>query len=168
MTVIDVARDRANRTLTLTAEYPATPEHVWQLWADPRLLERWWGPPTHPATVVEHDLRPGGKVTYFMTSPEGERYHGYWTVETVDSPRALEFEDGFADADGKPSDTMPTSRSLVRIEPADAGTTRMVITAVFPSEEAMDQLIEMGMEEGIRLAVGQTDELLREGVPARP
>jgi uncharacterized protein YndB with AHSA1/START domain len=168
MTVIDVARDRANRTLTLTAEYPAPPEQVWQLWADPRLLERWWGPPSHPATVVEHDLRPGGKVTYFMTSPEGERYHGYWTVETVDSPQGLEFEDGFADAEGTPSGTMPTSRSRVRIEAKDPVTTRMVITAIFPSEEAMDQLIDMGMEEGITLALGQTDELLRERVAARP
>ena len=42
----------------------------------------------------------------------------------------------------------------------------MTITAVFPSDEAMDQLIQMGMEEGIRLAVGQTDELLRERVRA--
>jgi uncharacterized protein YndB with AHSA1/START domain len=167
MTVTDVARDRANRTLTLTAEYPAAPEQVWQLWADPRLLERWWGPPSHPATVVDHDLRPGGKVTYFMTSPEGERYHGYWLVESAQSPSTLEFEDGFADADGNPSDTMPTSRSRVRIEAADAGTTRMVITSIFPSDEAMDQLIQMGMEEGIRLAVGQTDELLRERVTAR-
>jgi uncharacterized protein YndB with AHSA1/START domain len=166
MTVVDVARDRANRTLTLTAEYPATPEHVWQLWADPRLLERWWGPPTHPATVVDHDLRPGGRVTYFMTSPEGERYHGYWMVASVEPPRALAFEDGFADADGTPSDTMPTSQSRVAIEAADAGTTRMTITSVFPSDEAMGQLLEMGMEEGIRLALGQTDELLRERVGA--
>jgi uncharacterized protein YndB with AHSA1/START domain len=166
MTVTDVVRDRANRTLTLTAEYPAAPEQVWQLWADPRLLERWWGPPSYPATVVEHDLRPGGRVAYFMTSPEGERYHGYWVVEAVDSARALEFEDGFADADGTPSDTMPTSRSLVRIEAVDARTTRMTITAVFPSEEAMDQLIQMGMDEGLRLAVGQTDEILRERVDA--
>ena len=45
---------------------------VWALWADPRKLERWWGPPTFPATVLEHDLRPGGKVSYYMTSPEGE------------------------------------------------------------------------------------------------
>ncbi len=166
MTVTDVTRDRANRTLTLTAEYPAAPEHVWQLWADPRLLERWWGPPTYPATVVEHDLRPGGKVTYFMTSPEGERFHGYWTVQTVEAPRALEFEDGFADAEGTPSDTMPTSQSRVSIQAADAGSTRMVITSIFPSDEAMDQLIQMGMEEGLRLAVGQTDELLRERVDA--
>jgi uncharacterized protein YndB with AHSA1/START domain len=166
MTVTDVARDRANRTLTLTAEYAAPPEQVWQLWADPRLLERWWGPPSYPATVVEHDLRPGGKVTYFMTSPEGERHHGYWIVEAVDSERALEFEDGFADAEGTPSDTMPTSRSRVRIEAVGTGTTRMTITAIFPSDEAMDQLIQMGMDEGIRLAVGQTDELLRERVDA--
>ena len=164
MTVTDVTRDRANRTLTLTAEYPAAPQQVWQLWADPRLLERWWGPPTYPATVVQHDLRPGGKVTYFMTSPEGERFHGYWTVQTVEAPRALEFEDGFADAEGTPSDTMPTSQSRVSIQAADAGSTRMVITAIFPGDEAMDQLIQMGMEEGLRLAVGQTDELLRERV----
>jgi len=101
-----------------------------------------------------------------MASAEGEGSHGYWTVEAVDSARALEFEDGFADAEGVPSDTMPTSRSLVSIDAVDAGTTRMTITAIFPSEEAMDQLIQMGMDEGIRLAVGQTDELLRERVGA--
>jgi hypothetical protein len=28
----------------------------------------------------------------------------------------------------------------------------------------MDQLIQMGMEEGLRLAVGQTDDLLRQRV----
>ena len=166
MTVTDVVRDRANRTLTFVAEYPAAPAQVWQLWADPRLLERWWGPPMAPATFERHELEPGGTVTCFMTSPEGERYHGYWTVEAVDSARALEFEDGFADAEGTPSDTMPTSRSRVRIEAVGTGTTRMTITAIFPSDEAMDQLIQMGMDEGIRLAVGQTDELLRERVDA--
>ena len=61
MTVTDVVRDRANRTLTLSPSTPPPPAQVWQLWADPRLLERWWGPPSHPATVVEHDLRPGGR-----------------------------------------------------------------------------------------------------------
>ena len=162
MTVTDVSKDRTARTLTLTAEYPAPPEHVWRLWADPRLLERWWGPPTYPATVVEHDLRPGGRVTYFMTSPEGEKYHGYWDVQEVDAPRGLAFEDGFADGDGTPNDAMPTNRSAVTISAADGGTTRMVVTSVFPSDEAMEQLIQMGMEEGLRLAVGQTDELLQE------
>ena len=164
MTVTDVTKDRTALTLTLTAEYPAQPEHVWQLWADPRLLERWWGPPTYPATVVEHDLRAGGRVTYYMTSPEGEKYHGYWTIEEVDAPRGLAFEDGFADAEGKPNDAMPTTQSTVAIAAVDGGSTRMTITAHFPSAEAMDQLVQMGMEEGLKLAVGQTDDLLLERV----
>jgi hypothetical protein len=71
MTVTDVRKDPAALTMTVASEWDAPIARVWQLWADPRKLERWWGPPTYPATVVEHDLRPGGKVSYFMTSPRG-------------------------------------------------------------------------------------------------
>lgn len=77
MTVKSVLRDERALTMTVSAEFDATVERVWQLWADPRKLERWWGPPTHPATVVEHSLVAGGRVTYFMTGPAGERFHGW-------------------------------------------------------------------------------------------
>src|SRR5436853_623354 len=82
----------------------AAVERAWQLWADPRQLERWWGPPTYPATVVDHDLSPGGRVTYFMTGPEGDKAGGWWEVAAVDPPRRLEFTDGFADGNGEPND----------------------------------------------------------------
>ena len=58
MTVTAVRKDPAARRMTLEAEFAASAARVWQLWADPRQLERWWGPPTHPATVTAHDLRP--------------------------------------------------------------------------------------------------------------
>ena len=77
MTVTSVDRDVQRRTLTIAARYSAPVERVWQVWADPRQLERWWGPPTYPATVLDHDLTPGGTVTYYMTSPEGEKFAGY-------------------------------------------------------------------------------------------
>ena len=64
------------RSAWTPAEFDAPIERVWQLWADPRQLERWWGPPSHPATVERHDLTPGGDVTYFMTGPEGEKHRG--------------------------------------------------------------------------------------------
>ena len=102
MTVTDIHKDPTALTMTVASEWDAPIARVWQLWADPRKLERWWGPPTFPATVVEHDLRPGGKVSYFMTSPEGEQYHGWWKVVAVDEPHRLELEDGFADTDGQP------------------------------------------------------------------
>lgn len=159
MTVIDVHKDLTARTMTITAEFDASVDQVWRMWADPRLLERWWGPPTYPATVVEHDLTPGSRVTYFMTSPEGDRYHGYWVITSVDAPKALSFDDGFADADGIPNPEMPTTNAQVRIE-EHGSRTRMTIHSTFPTTEAMEQLLTMGMEEGIVSAIGQIDDLL--------
>ena len=34
-------------TITVTATFDHPVEKVWDLYADPRKLERWWGPPTH-------------------------------------------------------------------------------------------------------------------------
>ena len=160
MTVTDVRKDPANRTFVITSTFDAPIERVWQVWADPRQLERWWGPPTYPATVTSHDLRPGGRVTYFMTGPDGDRHRGWWRVRAVDPPRELEFEDGFADADGNPSEDGPVTRAVVTLE-EDGGKTTMTLTSSFPSTEVMEQMLAMGMEEGIIGALGQVDDLLR-------
>ena len=160
MSVTSVVKDREAKTMTLTAEFEAPVERVWQLWADPRQLERWWGPPTYPATFEEHDLTPGGSVTYFMTGPDGDRPRGWWKVIAVDAPRSLEFEDGFADEAGNPSADMPVMTMRVSIDAQSGGRTRMTIETSFPSPEAMDQLTAMGMEEGMTAAVSQIDALL--------
>ena len=61
MPVTDVQQDLDNLTLTITADFAAPVERIWQVYADPRQLEKVWGPPTYPATVVDHDLTPGGR-----------------------------------------------------------------------------------------------------------
>jgi uncharacterized protein YndB with AHSA1/START domain len=160
MTVTNVHKNPEALTMTVTAEFDAPVERVWQLWENPRSLERWWGPPTYPATFVDHDLTPGGRVTYYMTGPEGDQPRGWWKVISVDAPHALEFEDGFADDAGNPNLDMPVTIARVTLEATDAGGTRMVIASVFPSLEQMEQLVAMGMEEGFTLALGQMDALL--------
>jgi uncharacterized protein YndB with AHSA1/START domain len=167
VTAVDVSKDPTALTMTVASEWDAPISRVWQLWADPRKLERWWGPPTYPATVVEHELFPGGKVSYFMTSPEGEQHHGWWKVVAVDEPHRLELVDGFADGDGKPDDAMPTTRFTVAFTELPSGATRMVIESRFASRAAMEQMTEMGMEEGISAAIGQIDAILAEDVAAR-
>src|SRR4029079_6670957 len=80
MPVTDVQQDLDNLTLTVTADFAAPVARIWQVYADPRQLEKVWGPPTYPATVVEHDLTPGGRVTYYMTGPTGDKQAGYWSI----------------------------------------------------------------------------------------
>jgi uncharacterized protein YndB with AHSA1/START domain len=162
MTVTAVRNDPQARTMTIEAEFDATPERVWQLWADPRQLERWWGPPTYPATVDSHDLRPGGRVEYHMTGPEGDQPRGYWDVVEVNPPRSLAFRDEFAHDDGTPNDDLPRNDGRVTIEEIGDGRTRMSIESIFPSTEAMEQILAMGMEDGITQAVGQIDAILAE------
>ncbi len=160
MTVTDVRKDQTALTMTVTSEWDAPIASVWRLWADPRKLERWWGPPTYPATVVEHDLRPGGKVSYFMTSPAGEQHHGWWKVLSVDEPHRLDLQDGFADSDGNPNDAMPTTQFTVTFAELSSGATRMLIESRFSSPEAMAEMIDMGMEAGLAAAMGQIDAVL--------
>jgi uncharacterized protein YndB with AHSA1/START domain len=160
VTVTSVHKDPAALAMTITAEFDAPIERVWQMWENPRQLERWWGPPTYPATVVEHDLTPGGTVTYYMTGPEGDQHGGWWRVLEIEAPHRLEFEDGFADDAGRPNPDMPTMTTRVNLSEQPDGRTRMAIETKFPSLAAMEQMVEMGMEEGLTAALGQIDDLL--------
>jgi uncharacterized protein YndB with AHSA1/START domain len=162
MSIVDITKDLANATLVVRSVFAATPERIWRLWADPRQLERWWGPEPYPATVVDHDLRAGGHVRYYMTGPEGDRHEGYWRVVAVDAPHRLAFEDGFADDGGEPNDDLPVSRSEVTIAAVDDTHTSMTITSVYDTTAALEQVLAMGMEQGITTAVGQIDALLAE------
>nr|WP_221373799.1 SRPBCC domain-containing protein [Actinoplanes polyasparticus] len=159
MTVLDVRRDEQALTFTLVAEFDAPPARVWQVWEDPRQLERWWGPPTWPATFDRHEFRPGGRSAYYMTGPDGTKAHGYFEFTLVEAPQRLEFNDGFADAAGEPVTTMEPTHGTVTFE-ARGDRTRMTVLSQFTSLDQLQEMAKMGMEEGLRLAVGQIDEVL--------
>jgi uncharacterized protein YndB with AHSA1/START domain len=150
--VTSVVRDAQARTLTITARLDASIERVWQLWSDPRQLERWWGPPSFPATVTEHELVPGGSVAYAMTGPDGERHHGRWRVLAVDPPHTLTFEDTAPE--------LPTGTVRAALSALPEGGTEMVITAGWDSAEAMRRIFDTGTDTGMTEAVGQIDALL--------
>jgi uncharacterized protein YndB with AHSA1/START domain len=158
VTAID--KDAAALTMTVTAGFDAPVERVWQIWADPRQLERWWGPPTYPATVLEHDLRSGGVVRYLMTAPEGDEHHGWWRVTAVEAPRRLELEDGFGDSPDHASPEMAIVGMRVTLAARPDGGTQMTVETRFSSARGMQQLVEMGMEEGLAAAMSQIDPLL--------
>ena len=89
MTVTSSQKDLQALTLTFVAEFDAPVERVWQVWADPRQLERWWGPPTYPATFEQHDFVEGGHASYDMTTPDGEKPRGWWRFTAIEPPRRL-------------------------------------------------------------------------------
>lgn len=160
MTVISSNTDAEQLTLDLVAEFEASPEQVWDVWENPRKLERWWGPPGYPATFTRHEFEVGGESRYYMTGPEGEKHHGWWRIDLLDGPRHLEFANGFAGDDGEPVPGLAPAGGIVELEPTDRGGTRMLVRTRFVDVEQMERMLGMGMQEGMGMALGQIDALL--------
>jgi uncharacterized protein YndB with AHSA1/START domain len=165
MPVVDIQKDTKALTMTVVAQFAAPVARVWAAYVDARQLERFWGPPEWPATFTRHDFKVGGRSEYYMTGPKGEKSSGYWEFLTIDAPKAFEAKDGFLGADGKADAKMPSMTMRFTFEPHEGGT-RMTTVTHFPSVEALEQLLNMGMEEGLKAAMGQIDAVLAE--EARP
>jgi uncharacterized protein YndB with AHSA1/START domain len=161
MTVLNVTKNAEAKTMVITAEFKASIASVWRLWADPRLLERWWGPPEFMTTFNYHDLQPGGTITYLMSGPDGDTFDGTWNVIEVDTPIRLVVEDAIVEDDGTPTDGNSMTRVEIDIESA-GDTTRMILTTHFDSLEGMEQAIAMGAAEGMKVCMSQMDALLAE------
>ncbi|WP_101652609.1 SRPBCC family protein [Brevibacterium ihuae] len=160
MPIIRTESDLEQLTTTVVGEFAAPLEALWEMWADPRRLERWWGPPGFPATVDEHELKPGGIVKYHMTGPDGTEHPGWWQVLAVDPPTRLEFRDGFADDAGEVSESGPVTVTNVDLEPCGSGCTRMTMIGRYASAESLQEVLDMGALEGMRQAADQIDALL--------
>lgn len=159
MPITSVTQDPEALTLTVVADFAVPVRRLWDAYADPRQIERFWGPPGWPATFTRHDVAVGGRSNYAMTGPDGERSGGYWEFLAVEEGKSFEVLDGFADDEGNPNTELPTMRMEFTFEPTDAGS-RMTTTTHFASLDELEKLVAMGMVEGMRAAMAQIDDVL--------
>ncbi len=159
MPITEITSNPHDLTLTVVADYPVPVERLWDAYADPRQLERFWGPEEWPATFTRHDMAVGGRSHYFMTGPDGTTSHGWFRFLAVEPGRRIEVEDGFGDAAGTPNPDMPTMRMVFTFEPTASGSKFTSVTT-FPNIAAMEQLVQMGMMEGLKSAMGQLDRVV--------
>jgi uncharacterized protein YndB with AHSA1/START domain len=159
MPITSVASDASALTLTVIADYPVPVARLWDAYADPRQLERFWGPEQWPATFTRHDMAVGGYSHYYMTGPDGMRAGGWFHFLAVEHGRQFEVEDGFADETGAPNASMPTMRMVFSFTSTTTGS-RMTSVTTFPSVESMEELVKMGMMEGLQSAMGQIDAVV--------
>lgn len=161
MPITSVTKSPEDLTMTTVAEFKVPVERLWDAYADPRQLEKFWGPVEWPATFTRHDMFPGGRSEYAMQGPDGEVSAGYWDFVSVDRPKSFEVIDGFANEDGSSNTEMPSMRMTFSFEETPEGS-RVTNTTYFASVEQLEQLIEMGMEEGLRSAMSQMDAVIED------
>jgi len=94
-----------------------------------------------------------------LTGPDRTISRGWFRVLAVEPLRRLEMEDGFADETSAPNPDMPSMRLVFSFAPTDTGS-RFVGVTYFGSLDAMERLVQMGMMEGMKSAMGQIDAVL--------
>jgi len=161
MPVTSVVTDPESLTLTVVADFPVPVRRLWDAYADPRRIERFWGPPTWPARFTRHDMHPGGRSHYAMQGPEGGLERGVWEFLSVDAPREFTVIDSFALEDHSPNPEFPSVRISFAFEETPSGS-RLTTTSHFGSLDQLEQLVAMGMDEGMRAAMSQIDAVVAE------
>jgi uncharacterized protein YndB with AHSA1/START domain len=152
MPVTSVTKDPESLTMTVVAEFDVPVRRLWDAYLDPRKLERFWGPPAHPAVFTRHDGCVGGRSEYEMTAPDGEVTRFTWQWVAVDELKSFEIRDG----DGPPASG--PARMVFTFEPTNSGS-RMATTIYFDSATELEQ-VGLGMEQGMAEAMGQMDAVL--------
>ncbi len=110
--------------------------------------------------MVDHDLRAGGRINFFMTGDEGERFDGTWEVIAADSPRHLELRDADVDENGRPNDGNSMTGFVITIDEQEGGGAVMAIHTKFDSLAGMEEVLGTAVEEGMCMAFAQIETVL--------
>ncbi len=149
--------DKPTKTVTITAEFDAERDLVWDAYTKPELLDQWWAPKPWASRTKVMEFREDGRRFYAMVSPEGvER----WAVQkyTSISPKTnFKFFNAFADAEENLE--LPGSDWDLTFTEQD-GMTTVSISIYNESLERLERMVAMGFTEGTAATFENLKELL--------
>lgn len=155
----DFLVNKDKNTITIKREFAAKRQLVWDCYTKSELLDRWFAPKPLTTKTRFMDFSEGGHWHYAMVEPNGQEYWGrmdYQTIQPIDNYTSL---DGFCDETGALNPELPRSKWNVSFSDLAAHT--LVETVVsYTSSEALQQVIEMGLKEGLTSTLERLDELL--------
>ena len=134
-TVTDVQND----TLSLTRDFNASREKLFQAWTDPKILTQWFGPKGVSTESAQVDLKIGGQYQFTMKEPDGKIHSIGGRFREIDPPNKLVYT-WILDGQGCGASEGLYAETVVTIEFQDLGTaTRLILTHDFlPSKESKE------------------------------
>jgi uncharacterized protein YndB with AHSA1/START domain len=138
--------------ILITREFAAPKHLVYRAWTTPELIKRWWSANRGEVTLVEVDLRVGGKWRYVMIADGGFEvgFHGEYR-EILPNERIVSTEVFEGMPEGEAVDTMTLSES--------GGRTTLTILVQHQNKAHRDAHIESGMEDGLQDALNLLEQV---------
>lgn len=135
--------------------FNAPRELVFKAFTEAEHLKHWWGPRGWEITHCTVDLRVGGAWHYCfkcMDENQGDFYGfeswGKGVYTDIAGPERFSYTDYFSDAEGNIAEGMPPSHITNVFEDLD-GKTKVISRSRYETAEALKQVLDMGMEQGV-------------------
>jgi uncharacterized protein YndB with AHSA1/START domain len=138
--------------ILITREFAAPKHLVYKAWTTPELIKRWWSANRGEVTLVEVDLRVGGRWRYVMIADGGFEvgFHGEYK-EIVPNERLVSTEVFEGMPEGEALDTLTFTES--------GGRTKVTILVQHQNKEHRDAHINSGMEGGLQDALDLLEQV---------
>jgi len=145
--------------ILIEREFAAPRDLVYKAFTTPELVKRWWHANRGEVSLVEIDLRIGGRWRYVMTACGGPEvgFHGEYR-EIVPGERIVstEFYEGVPEG---VSEEDATTLNTTTFAEADGGT-RLTILVEAKSKWTRDAIIASGMEDGLQDAMDLVEQVI--------
>ena len=158
--LFDFSVNKETNTITVTREFAAGLDLVWDAWTKPELLDQWWAPQPYRNETKHMDFREGGYWLYAMISPEKTRHWSKADYQKIEDKKAYSCLDAFCDENGTVNTSFPRSQWTNRFEEKGDGTT-VNITIEYAALDDLEKIVQMGFKEGFSAGLDQLDELLQ-------
>jgi uncharacterized protein YndB with AHSA1/START domain len=155
------------KTLVVERTFSAPRSKVWQAWTTPDLFVQWWGPTGWTTEAKEFNFSEGGSLLYGMKCEDpaqGEWYGktswGKMTFSNINPESSFDYMDEFTDENGTVTPKMPITRTEMKFEEQN-GKTHVVCSGYYDSPEALEQVMALGMKEGLTQTWDRLEELVQ-------
>jgi uncharacterized protein YndB with AHSA1/START domain len=129
--------------LTFERTFDAPRDLVWRAFTDPELIPRWWGKHGTTTTVVEMDVRPGGRWRYVSAAPDRDDVVFFGEYLSVDPPKGYRWTFMF-EVEGGTAMGGPETYTFDEVD----GKTLVRSVGHMESPEIIDAALATGMVEG--------------------
>lgn len=154
--------DEDNNSISVKREFAASRTRVWDAWTQSELLDQWWAPKPYKVETKSMDFGEGGQWCYAMVSPEDEKQWCRFDFRHVTMGEGFSGVEVFCDVEGNDAGNLPKTVWTNHFHEKE-GITMVDILLKFESAEDLNGIIEMGFEEGFKMALENLDEVLGNG-----
>ena len=149
--------NKETKTVTITVEFDAPRDLVWDAYTKAELLDQWWAPKPYSSRTAVMDFREGGKRFYAMVSPEGAERWVMQQYKSITPKSNFSLFNAFSDENENLE--LPGSDWDLNFSEHNGKTT--VHASIYnESLERLERMIEFGFKEGTEAQLDNLKELL--------